>query len=108
MGEGDAIALIESKGGEIYEIAGDTSFSMAELAAEAAKASGKPVAYVDLAPADYSKALQGVGLPGFIADMLADSSFQSSKGALFDDSGNLSRLLGRPTTPIAVTVANSL
>lgn len=108
MGEADAIALIEGKGGEVHEIAGDQAFTMADLAAEVSRQSGKPVAYVNMAPADYSAALQAVGLPEYVGKLLADSSFQTSQGALFDESGDLSRLLGRPTTAMADVVAGAL
>lgn len=108
LGEGDAIALVTAKGGEIFEFAGDTSFSMAELADEVSRASGQPVAYVDLAPADYSKALQAAGLPEYVGNMLADSSFQASKGALHDESGDLGKLIGRATMPIGAVVAQAL
>lgn len=108
MGEAAAAALVTSKGGEVFEIAGDNAFTMAEFATEVSRTSGQPVAYVDLPMAEYSKGLQAVGLPDYIANMIADSSYQASKDALFDDSGDLSRLLGRPTTPIAATIAKAL
>jgi NAD(P)H dehydrogenase (quinone) len=57
---------------------------------------------------DYAQALLGVGLPEVIANMLADSGFESSKDQLFDDGHALSLLLGRPTTPIADSIAKAL
>lgn len=93
---------------KIYELAGDSPFTGADLAAEVAKQSGKPVAYVNLPEADYAKALEGFGLPAAFAAILADSDAQTAKGALFDDGRTLSRLIGRPTTPLAVTVAAAL
>ena len=107
----EAIAVVATAAGhegKIYELAGDTAFSGAELAAAVAKASGKPVAYVNMAQADYAKALEGFGLPAGFAAVLADSDAQSGHGALFDDSRTLSKLIGRPTTPFAETVAEAL
>ncbi len=101
-------ALDASHAGKTYELAGDASHSGADLAAIVAKASGKPVAYVSLPEADYSKALQGFGLPEGYAIALADSDTHVATGALQDDSRTLSRLIGRPTTPIAETVAAAL
>ena len=95
-------------GNKVYELAGDTAFTGAELAAEVAKQAGKPVAYVNLPEGDYAKALEGFGLPAGFAAILADSDAQTAKGALFDDSKTLSRLIGRPTTPFAATVAAAL
>lgn len=89
----------------VYELAGDDSFSQAELAALIAQASGKTVVYKDLPEDAYSAQLQAVGLPAPIANILADSSAKSAQGALFDDSRTLSALIGRPTTPIATSVA---
>jgi len=44
--------------------------------------------------------LKQAGLPDAIATMLADSDIGAAKGGLFDDSHQLSRLIGRPTTSI--------
>ena len=94
--------------GKVYELAGDDSYSLTELAAEVARQSGKPVAYVNMAQGEYAKALEGFGLPAGFAAVLADSDFSVSEGALFDDNRTLSKLIGRPTTPLAKTVAEAL
>lgn len=98
-------ALGADHAGKTYELAGDSAHSGADLAAAVARASGKPVAYVNLPQAEYAKALEGFGLPAGFAAVLADSDAQSGHGALFDDSHTLSRLIGRPTTPMVETVA---
>lgn len=94
--------------GQVYELAGDTAYTAAELAAEVARQSGKPVAFVNMAEADYAKALEGFGLPAGFAAILADSDAQTANGALFDDSRTLSRLIGHPTTPLAEVVKVAL
>lgn len=101
-------ALDAAHSGKTYELAGDESHSGADLAATVAKAAGKPVSYVSMPETDYTKALQGFGLPEGFAAVLADSDAKAGKGALYDDSRTLSRLIGRPTTPIAETVAAAL
>lgn len=101
-------ALDASHAGKTYELAGDVAHSGADLAATVAKAAGKPVAYVPMSQSDYAKALQGFGLPEGFAQVLADSDARAGEGALRDDSRTLSRLIGRPTTPIAETVAEAL
>lgn len=101
-------ALDAAHAGKVYELAGDTAHSGADLAAAVAKAAGKPVAYVPMSQADYAKALQGFGLPEGFAHVLADSDARAGEGALQDDSRTLSRLIGRPTTPIAETIAAAL
>lgn len=97
--------------GAIIGAAGERRVSSAarkDYAAAVTKASDKPVAYVSMPEAEYSKALQGFGLPKGFAHALADSDIHVAKGALQDDSRTLSRLIGRPTTPMAETVAAAL
>jgi NAD(P)H dehydrogenase (quinone) len=94
--------------GKTYELAGDTSYTLAEFAAEIARQAGKPVRYQNLSEADYRAALQQAGLPEPVAAMLADSDKAASKGALFDDGRELSRIIGRPTTPMRDVVAAAL
>ncbi|AWD22820.1 SDR family oxidoreductase [Fuscovulum blasticum] len=102
------VAMDASHAGKTYELAGDTAHSGADLAAVVSAAAGKPVAYVSMPQADYAKALEGFGLPAGFAAVLADSDAQAAKGALHDDSRTLSRLIGRPTTPVAETVKAAL
>jgi NAD(P)H dehydrogenase (quinone) len=101
-------ALDAAHSGKTYELAGDTAHSGADFAEAVAKAGGKPVAYVPMSQLDYAKALQGFGLPEGFANILADSDARAGEGALADDSRTLSRLIGRPTTPIAETIAAAL
>lgn len=94
--------------GNVYELAGDSAWTLSELAAELSKQSGKPVVYQNLSEADFAAALKSVGLPAGLADMLADSDTGASKGGLFDDSHTLSKLIGRATTPLAESVKSIL
>lgn len=94
--------------GNVYELAGDSAWTLSELAAELSKQSGKPVAYQNLSEADFAAALKGVGLPAGLADMLADSDTGASKGGLFDHSRTLSMLIGRQTTTLAESVKSIL
>ena len=98
----------EGHAGNVYELAGDTAWTLSELAAELSKQSGKPVTYQNLSEADFAAALKSVGLPAGLADMLADSDVGASKGGLFDDSRTLSKLIGRPTTPLAESIKGIL
>lgn len=98
----------DGQAGKVYELAGDTAYTLAELAAEIAKQSGKPVVYSDLPEAAYAAALVQAGLLEGFAALLADSDVGASQGALFDDSHQLSQLIGRPTTPLADGVKAAL
>jgi NAD(P)H dehydrogenase (quinone) len=102
------VLLDEGQGGRVYELAGDTGFTMSELAAEISRQCGRPVAYTNLPEAEYAAALVRVGLPEPFAASLANADAGIAKGALFDDSHDLSRLIGRPTTPISATVRAAL
>lgn len=94
--------------GRVYELAGDTAYSLAELAAEISRLSGKAVRYQDLLPADHKAALLGAGLPEGLAALLVDSDAGASQGALFDDGKQLSQLICRPTTPLATLITAAL
>lgn len=106
-----AVAVLTSRDdqvGRVYELAGDASYSLAEFAAEVSRQSGKPVVYTDLPEVAYKDALLQAGLPEFVAELLANSDAAAAKGALFNDGRQLSKLIGRPTTPLAVSVAAAL
>lgn len=106
--EAIAVAVGAEHAGKTYELAGDTGLTMAEVAALVSARVGKPIPYNAL-PADaYAGILVSFGLPEGFAAVLADSDVQADKGALFDDSRTLSRLIGRPTTPMAEAVAAAL
>lgn len=98
----------EGHAGNVYELAGDEAWTLSELAAELSKQSGKPVVYQNLSEVDFAAALKSAGLPDAFADLLADSDVGASKGGLFDDSRTLSKLIGRPTTPIAESIRSTL
>jgi len=102
------LASTESHAGKVYELAGDSAYTLADFAAEVARLTGKPIAYQNLPEADFKGALLGAGLPEPIAELLANSDTGASNGALFDDSHTLSHLIGRPTEPLAVTLAAAL
>jgi len=102
-----AAVVLSSEGhaGKVYELAGDTAYTLPEFVQEIATQSGKAIAYKDLPQADFKAALLGAGLPEPVADLLADSDVGASKGGLFNESHTLSRLIGRATTPLAASVA---
>ncbi len=105
-----AVAVLTTPGheNEVYELAGDSPFTMGELAAEVSRQSGKPVAYQDLPQQQYAEALAGFGLPRPYAEVLADSDVGISRGDLTEGSGQLRRLIGRPTTALADAVKAAL
>lgn len=103
-----AVLLKPDQAGRVYELAGDSAYTLVDLAAEIARQTGKPVTYQNLPEAEYQAILLGAGLPEPVARLVAESDTGAAKGGLFDDSRTLSRLIGRPTTPMAASVAQAL
>jgi NAD(P)H dehydrogenase (quinone) len=103
-----AVLTAENQAGRVYELAGDTAYTLAELAAEISRQSGKNIGYVNMSEAEYRNVLVKAGLPEPVAAMLADSDTGISKGALFDDGHQLSKLINRPTTSLATAVAAAM
>lgn len=99
-----AVLIRDNQAGLVYELAGDESYSLAELATEISRQSGQSIVYQNLPEAEFKAVLVGAGLPEGFAGLLAESDVGASKGGLFDDSHQLSQLIGRPTTPLAALV----
>lgn len=102
------VLATEGHDGKVYELAGDTSYTLADLAAEISAQTGKTLPYANLPEAEYAKILTSFGLPEFLAQAIASWDVSASKGDLFDDSKTLSALIGRPTTSLAETVKETL
>jgi NAD(P)H dehydrogenase (quinone) len=103
-----AVLTQPNHAGKIYELGGDEAYTLADLAAEISRQTGKQIPYQNLTPQDYQNALVGAGLPDFLAEFLASSDADAAKGTLFDAGHQLSQLIGRPTTSLAEVVKKSL
>lgn len=105
-----AVAVLTGQGHDntTYELAGDTAWTLSELAAEVARQSGKPAVYTDLPEAEYAKALEGFGLPPGLAAAIASWDVGASQGALYAQDKALSGLIGRATTPLDAAVRQAL
>ncbi len=103
-----AVLLGDNHTGKVYELAGNTAYTLAEFAAELSAQTGKSIPYNNLPEAEYKAVLEDAGLPEPIADLLASSDADAAQGALFDDSHQLSQLIGRPTTPLADSIKAAL
>jgi len=107
--QADATVLTtENQAGKIYELAGDSAYTLTELAAEVSQKTGKSINYINLPEQEYQALLVKVGLPEAFAQLLADSDTGASKGALYDNSKQLSQLIGRATTPLNASVAAAI
>lgn len=105
-----AAAVLASEGheGKAYELTGDVAITQAELAAEVSRQSGKEVRFQNLSEADYQKALEGFGLPPFLAGALAEADVRIAEGALAETTDTLAKLIGRPATTPAEAVEQAL
>lgn len=106
-----AAAVVVSTEGHLnkaYELRGDTAWTYGEFAAEVSRQSGKPVAHKTLDAEENKALLINVGLPEVFAEILADVDDAINRGALAIDSDDLTRLIGRPTTPLAESIATAL
>ncbi|KPI20858.1 hypothetical protein OK074_7535 [Actinobacteria bacterium OK074] len=107
---GAAVAVLTGEGHEnkTYELGGDEAWSFAEYAAEVGKQAGKEIVYNPVTVEEFTGILTGAGLPGPFAAILAGVDASIEQGELEVTSGDLSRLTGRPTTPIADSIAAAL
>jgi NAD(P)H dehydrogenase (quinone) len=91
-----------------YELAGDHSFSLSELASEVSRQIGRDIPYRNLSREEYAASLLALGLPRAIVDVTVDADAQAIRGDLDSASRDLSRLIGRPTTALSDAVASAL
>lgn len=105
-----AAAVLTGEGhlNKAYELSGDTAWSFAEYAALLTEATGRDIAYNDVPAAVHQEILVGAGLPDAFAGILVDVDEAIKHGLLAGTSGDLARLIGRPTTPVAETVRAAL
>lgn len=101
-----AAAVLTGEGheGKVYELAGDESYTLTELAAAVSSLAGKPVAYRNLSVDEYEATLVGFGLPPAVASILADSDAGAARGELDSTSRELHTLIGRATISLAETI----
>lgn len=107
----EAAAVVLSQNGhqgKVYELAGDQAYTLAELAAELSKQTGRSIPYQNLPEEEYAQILKSVGIPEGFALAIASWDVSASRGDLYDASRQLSKLIGRATTPLAQTVAETL
>ncbi|KHT44370.1 quinone oxidoreductase [Alteromonas marina] len=103
-----AVAVLlssQNQTGKIYELAGDTGFTLMEYASTLSEITGEDIGFLDMDESAYREALIKAGLPEGMAAALADSEHYAASGWLQDNSGTLSSLLGRPTATLRATLA---
>jgi len=100
----EAAAIVISQdghGGKAYELAGDEAWTQDVLAADLAAVIGSAVEVHNVGGEEYAAALKSAGVPAGTMEFLVALDEAIAGGALEDHSGDLSGLLGRPTTPLS-------
>ncbi|MDQ0893551.1 NAD(P)H-binding protein [Agromyces ramosus] len=96
-----AVVLLEDGHlGQVYELAGDLAWDYSELAAAASEVVGREVTFQPLSTSEHIAALEGFGLDAGTAGFVAAIDTGIRDGVLGDSDGTLSRLIGRPSTPL--------
>ncbi|KOV98158.1 MULTISPECIES: SDR family oxidoreductase [unclassified Streptomyces] len=105
-----AVAVLTGEGHEnsTYELGGDEAWSFAEYAAELSRQTGREIVYNPVPVDALTGILTGAGVLAPVAGILAGVDASIEKGELVVSSGDLSRLIGRPATPLAQAVTAAL
>lgn len=99
--EAAAIALTtDDLAGRTLEVGGDVAWTYNELAEAATEVLGRRVTYVAVTTEQLTAGLQQAGLDAGTAAFVAGIDDAIARGALSQTDGTLSRLIGRPTTPL--------
>ena len=93
---------------KVYELAGDESYTLTELAAEVSRQTGKNIVYLNLEEPDYRERLIYQGTEPAMANLIVNADMGAANGALFDNSGKLQELLGRKTASLEQAVKIAL
>jgi NAD(P)H dehydrogenase (quinone) len=107
--EAAAVVLLgEGHEGKVYELGGDHAWDFHELAATIAEVIGGSCTYKPVEPAELVAGMTQAGLDEGTAGFVAALDANIAEGALAETTGDLSALLGRPTTPLKETVKEVL
>lgn len=99
--EAAAIALTgDELRGQILELSGDVAWNYDELAEAASEVVGRPVTYTAVTVEQLTAGLEAAGLDAGTAAFVAGIDLAIARGALEQADGTLSRVIGRPTTPL--------
>jgi len=103
----EAAAVVLSTDGHddaVYELSGDVAWTFDDLAAVFGDVLGREVTYERLTPQAHRAALLEAGLDESTAGFVVALDRDAADGLLGGTTGELTKLLGRPTVPLAETV----
>lgn len=86
--------------GAIYELSGDVAWTGDDLAVALAAVTGRDVVHSSVDPDSHAEILRGAGLDEGTVGFVVALDGNTREGLLAETTGDLSRLIGRPTTPL--------
>ncbi|NDK32510.1 SDR family oxidoreductase [Nesterenkonia haasae] len=95
-----AVLISANYAGQVLELAGDEPWDFDELAATVSDVAGRGVTVNQVTTAEHVEALKGFGLEEATAEFVAALDANIAEGLLAESDGTLSRIIGRPTTPL--------
>jgi NAD(P)H dehydrogenase (quinone) len=95
-----AVLTTDGHEGKVYELSGDVAWDYDDLAAAFAEVLGRDVRHHRASPAEHLEVLTGAGLDQGTAGFLVALDGNIRDGALALQTGDLSRLAGRPSTSL--------
>ncbi len=100
-----AVLLGEGHAGKTYEFGGDHAFDYKELASTIGDIIGKEVPYVEVSEKDVTEMLKSSGMDEGTAGFYAMLDTSISEGTLEYSNGNLTKIIGRPTTTLKAVLS---
>ena len=94
--------------GKTYELSGDIAWTQDELAAAISQVTGKKVVYTPVSAEEHAAILGSAGLDAGTVGFVTALDANIRDGLIGYTTGDLSRLIARPTTPLAVGLAAAL
>ncbi|MEV7974296.1 SDR family oxidoreductase [Cellulomonas sp. NPDC089187] len=90
----------EGHDGAVYELTGDQAWDFDQLATAASEVLGRPVTYQRVTLDERRAGLESAGVDAGTIGFLLTMDERVATGELAEVTGELSRLIGRPTTPL--------
>jgi NAD(P)H dehydrogenase (quinone) len=103
----EAAAVVLSSDGHddaVHELSGDVAWTLDDLAATFGEVLGREVTYQRLTPEEHRQVLIGAGLDEGTAGFVVALDQNTAEGLLAVTTGDLAKLLGRPTVPLVESV----
>ncbi|MEO5921233.1 MAG: SDR family oxidoreductase [Pseudolysinimonas sp.] len=94
--------------GAVYELAGDVAWNFGDLAEAVSAVTGRDVVLRGVSAEDHLAILGAAGLDEGTAGFVVALDQNIKAGHLAETTGDLARLIGRPTTPVAEGLSEAL